>query len=85
MYSFLKYFLQTYYYNTVYHDLIKYDYIPINQCNVPEFYKSLLKIWRSFDKERILEDMSVADILSELVYKDEKVGGNLFIFSSSWI
>ena len=71
---FLKYFLQTYYYNTVYHDLIKYDYIPINQCNVPEFYKSLFKIWRSFDKERILEDMSVADILSELVYKDERVG-----------
>ena len=26
-----------------------------------------------FDKERILEDMSVADILSELVYKDERV------------
>ena len=71
---FLKYFLQTYYYDTVYHDLIRYDYIPLNQCNVPDLYKSLLKIWRSFDKERILEDMAVADILSELVYKDEKVG-----------
>ena len=71
---FLKYFLHTYYYNNVYHDLIKYDYIPLNQCNVPQFYKSLLKIWRSFDKERILEDMSIADILSELVYKDERVG-----------
>ena len=71
---FLKYFLQTYYYNNIYHDHNKYDYIPFKLCNVPDLYKSLLKIWRSFDKERILEDMSVADILSELVYKDERVG-----------
>ena len=47
---FLKYFLQTYYHNTVYHDLIQYECIPINKCYVPEFYKSLLKIWRSFDR-----------------------------------
>ena len=51
---FLKYFLQKYYYDTVYHDLIKYNYIPLNQSNVPELYKSPLKIWSSFDKERIL-------------------------------
>ena len=62
-----------YYHDTVYHDVIKYDYIPINQCNVPELYQSLLKIWRSFEKERILQNMSIADILSELVYKDERV------------
>ena len=50
---FLRYFLQTYYHNNVYHDLIKYEYISINQCNVLEFYNSLLRVWRSFDKQFI--------------------------------
>ena len=41
--QFLKCFPQTYYYDTEYHDLINYDYIPLNQCNVPDLYKSLFK------------------------------------------
>ena len=32
-----------------------------------------LKYGDLFDKERILQNMSIADILSELVYKDERV------------
>ena len=40
-----------YYDDKLYPNLIHYDDVSINNLKIPSFYKSIIHVWRSFDKK----------------------------------
>ena len=75
---FFQSFVLQYRGDKLYPDLIQYDDVVLININLPAYYRSIVKVWRTFEKKRILDQMTVADILSETLFEPENKDNYVF-------